>query len=118
VHDLFTSSLTLVISRVPHGAGFTRGFQAMGHAVTVTVPDFDTRRQTVPFTVVSRYCTYTASGPGSNDDSEQQGYITLKSQDMLQYPRLHLPHCGHPSLHHSAIGILASLILFGTGPHS
>jgi hypothetical protein len=104
----------MAVTRVPHSSRFTHGFQAMGHTVTVTVTDFDTRRQTVPFTAMSRYCTYTVSGPGSNDDGEQQGYITLKSQDMLQYPRLHLPHCSHPSLHHSAISILTSLILFGT----
>ena len=58
----------LDICRVPHGARFTRGFQAMGHTVTVTVPDFDNRRQTVPFTAVSWYCTYTASGPGLTSD--------------------------------------------------
>jgi hypothetical protein len=48
--------------RVPHGYGFTHGFQAKVLTVTVTVPDFDTCRQTVPIPAVSRYCTYTFMG--------------------------------------------------------
>jgi hypothetical protein len=51
-----------IVSRVPHGYGFTCGFQAKVLTVTVTVPDFDTRRQTVPIPAVSRYCTYTLMG--------------------------------------------------------
>jgi hypothetical protein len=52
----------IVMCRVPHGYGFTRGFQAKVLTVTVMVPDFDTRRQTVPIPAVSRYCTYTLMG--------------------------------------------------------
>jgi hypothetical protein len=48
--------------RVPHGYSFTRGFQATGHPVTVTVPDFNTLRETVPVTTVSWYCIYTPLG--------------------------------------------------------
>jgi hypothetical protein len=50
------------ILRVLHSYGFTRGFQAKVLTVTVMVPDFDTRRQTVPIPTVSRYCTYTLTG--------------------------------------------------------
>jgi hypothetical protein len=50
------------IARVPHSYGFTCGFQAKVLTVTVTVPDFDTHRQTVPIPAVSRYCTYTLTG--------------------------------------------------------
>jgi hypothetical protein len=50
------------ILRVPHSYGFTCGFQAKVLTVTVMVPDFDTRRQTVPIPAVSRYCTYTLTG--------------------------------------------------------
>jgi hypothetical protein len=49
---LFTS---YPILRVPHGYGFTRGFQATGPTVTVTVPDIDTRSETVPVAAVSWY---------------------------------------------------------------
>jgi hypothetical protein len=49
--------------RVPHGYGFTRGFQAMGPTVMGTVPDFSNCRETIPVTTVSRYFTYTLAGP-------------------------------------------------------
>jgi hypothetical protein len=38
--------------RVPHSYRFTHGFQAKVLMVTVTVSDFDTRRQTVPIPAV------------------------------------------------------------------
>jgi len=59
-------------TRVPHGYGFTCGFQATGPTVTGTVPDFATRRETVPITTVSRY---TLSGSGSNVNDGKTGYI-------------------------------------------
>jgi len=52
--DRFEDRLHVV--RDPHGYGFTRGFGATGPTVTGTVPDFDTRVQTVPVAAVSR-CT-------------------------------------------------------------
>jgi fatty acid synthase subunit alpha, fungi type len=55
----YTKDTGGIITRVPHGYGFTCGFQAKVLTVMVTVPDFDTRGQTVPIPAVSRYCTYT-----------------------------------------------------------
>jgi hypothetical protein len=42
-------------SRDPHGYGFTRGFVATGPTVMGTVPDFDTRMQTVPVAMMLWY---------------------------------------------------------------
>jgi hypothetical protein len=51
------------VSSVGQGYGFTHGNQATGATVTGMVPDFNTRSDTVPIIAVSRYCTYTLSGP-------------------------------------------------------
>jgi hypothetical protein len=58
---VFSLILCALVSSVGHGYGFTRSFQATGHTVTGTVPDFNTCRDTVPITAVSRYCMNTLS---------------------------------------------------------
>lgn len=45
--SLLSLKLSTAANRVSHGYRFTHGFQAKGLTVMVTVPDFDTRRQTV-----------------------------------------------------------------------
>jgi len=55
------------MDRVGHRYGFTCSFLATGPTVPGMVPDFNTRRETVPVAAVSRYCTYTLLGSTSDN---------------------------------------------------